>query len=193
MYCIDCGQAQPVKDARFCPFCGAELHRPEGAVGPEGANNAAGDVLTHDPQDAARTAGTDATPAAAGPAPAAPGASSEGVPEADPPQDPLNYPLAVTLDRARWVPLQGQGDRLRARLRWALGAAVVLAVLLGGGAAWWWAHQEEPQTEEPIEVERLEAPSPAPSAASEPVSSPASAPAPTPASTPASGKKPAKP
>lgn len=185
MYCIDCGQAQPVKDARFCPFCGAELHRPEGAVEPEDANNAAGDALTQEPQDAAQTAGADATPAAAGPAPAAHGASSEGVPETDPPQDPLNYPLAVTLDRARWVPLQGQGDRLRARLRWALGTAVVLAVVLGGGAAWWWAHQEEPQTEELIEVERLEAPTPAPQAASELAS--------TPSPPPGAGKKPAKP
>ncbi|MFM8665111.1 MAG: hypothetical protein ACKOE3_02895 [Betaproteobacteria bacterium] len=185
MYCIDCGQAQPVKDARFCTFCGAELHRPEAAVEPEGANNAAGDALTREPQDAAQTAGAEATPAAAGPAPAALAGSSEGVPEAGPPQDPLNYPLAVTLDRARWVPLQGQGNRLRARLRWALGTAVVLAVLLGGGAAWWWAHQEEPKSEEPIEVERLEAPSPAPSASSEP----ASAPSPT----AGAGKKPAKP
>jgi hypothetical protein len=26
MYCIECGQAQPVKDAQFCPFCGTALH-----------------------------------------------------------------------------------------------------------------------------------------------------------------------
>jgi type IV secretory pathway VirB10-like protein len=72
--------------------------------------------------------------------------------------------MALTLDPARWVPLKDRADQLHARLRWAIGLAVVLALVLGGAAAWWWASSEEPPpTDEAIEVERIEAEGAAPS------------------------------
>lgn len=148
MYCIDCGQAQPVKDARFCPFCGEALLRPlvdEGMPGPDGIQPPA-TPITH---------GAETVPTAgagrAGESGAAQSASSDAA------QDPLNYPLAVTLDRARWVPLKGQSEALRSRLRWAVAAALALAVVLAAAAAWWWAHQEDGDAEDGIEVERIEA------------------------------------
>jgi hypothetical protein len=147
MYCIDCGQAQPVKDARFCPFCGNALVRPtgaEGAPGPEGA----------EPPTSRSTAGETAEKPATGTAGA--GGAAPATASGDTGQDSLNYPLAVTLDRARWVPLNGQSDALRRRLRGALSAALALAVVLAAAAAWWWAHQEDEGAADGIEVERIE-------------------------------------
>lgn len=146
MYCIDCGQAQPVKDARFCPFCGDALVRPPVAEGVLGSGGAAPPAPLSAPGEPAvlsvtGTAGTQ------GAAPAS--ASRDAV------QDPSNYPLAVALDRARWVVLKGQSSALRSRLRLALGVTLALAVVLGA-ATWWWAHQEEPGVEDGIEVERIE-------------------------------------
>ncbi|MEY2593680.1 MAG: hypothetical protein RI972_1369 [Pseudomonadota bacterium] len=148
MYCIDCGQAQPVKDARFCPFCGEALLRPlvdEGMPGPEGIQPPASPI----------TSGAGGEPTASTGQSGAPSAAQTT--SSDAAQDPLNYPLAVTLDRARWVPLKGQSDALRSRLRWAVAAALVLAVVLAAAAAWWWAHQEDGDAEDGIEVERIEA------------------------------------
>lgn len=151
MYCIECGQAQPVQDARFCPFCGTALYRP--SLLPD-SPSPQGEPLQPLAVEAPGPSGEAAPAAALVSEPAGPAATP----------DPLSFPMALTLDPARWVPLKDRADQLRARLRWAIGLAVVLALVLGGAAAWWWASSEEPPpTDEAIEVERIEAEGAAPS------------------------------
>lgn len=146
MYCIDCGQAQPVKDARFCPFCGEALVRLSVDEGTPSSGGA-------EPPGVPSSQGAEAEPTAVSGHAGAPGAAQAAA--GDTTRSPLNYPLAVTLDRARWIPLKGRSDALRGRLRWVLGVALVLAVVLAAAAAWWWAQQEDSVAEDGIEVERI--------------------------------------
>jgi hypothetical protein len=170
MYCIECGQAQPVKEAQFCPFCGTALHHP-GTPSPEAAGGPPSGDQSADP------GATVAAPAAEGQG-SLPVATVQGTETLADPINPLATPMATTLDPARWVPLHNRGEQLRARLRWAIRVAVVLLFAMAGAGAWWWATQpDQPMAEEGVEVERIEAPAPAPA----PATAPASTPAPTPA------------
>ncbi len=155
MYCIDCGQPQALKQARFCAFCGTALHRPGPVVGdsltdqvPHGeVPPASGGVDTPQPKDAA-------------------------LPPAQPPA-PAAIDLKPGLDPARWIPLPGQVPRLRQRLRWAIaGAVVVLFVAAGGGYVWWTHLQVEQEADERIEVERVDAAASEPAAAEPAASKP---------------------
>jgi hypothetical protein len=158
MYCIECGQAQPVKDAQFCPFCGTALHQP-GTPSPDAAaGSPAGDQAAQAGATGAAHTANEGQGALA--VTIVQGTQSETEPfDSSTPLNPLATPMATTLDRARWVPLHNRSEALRARWRWAIRATVVLLFAAAGAGAWWWATQPEPPAvEEGVEVERIEAP-----------------------------------
>jgi len=151
MYCIECGQAQPLREAQFCPFCGMALLRAQtSAAVPSPAQ-----ALPEWP--VASEGGTacpseQSPPVAAALAPSIPGYALAAA-------NPLGLPTASMLDPARWVPLRDRREQLRSRMRWAIRAAIMLLLALAGAGAWWWANQPDPApSDEGIEVERIETP-----------------------------------
>lgn len=155
MYCIECGQPQALKEARFCAFCGVALHRSEEAKGGQDACHVAAPEpipVVGDPPSPARTEAEVPPPAPAVPVP---------VPALIP--APVNLP---PLGPTRWAPLPGQVSRLRQRLRWTIAAAVaLLAAGVAGGYLWWSQQGLEGQHADGIEVERVEAAASEPAAA----------------------------
>lgn len=144
LFCIECGRRQPLALAKFCPYCGDELHKPVGEPPPSRALQQA----EHGSPDFGAEAATTgpACDAAAGAiaavasAVAEPAAAQIAPPEtAQPRPDPFGSRLTATLDAKRWVPMADQASVLRRRLRLAVMlAAAVLASLIAGGGLWWW-------------------------------------------------------
>lgn len=155
MYCIECGQGQPVQEARFCPYCGTALHRRPSEASAVNASAEPRAGLTAEPIQA-----TTAEPAAI-PKPPTPAPANPGPPHAAPPAEPLSAPrLPIPVSRpVRVVPLGIRTHQSRQRLRWALAAVAVLLTVLAAAAGWWWWSQAHTPPPDPaIEIERLEPP-----------------------------------
>ncbi len=171
MYCIDCGQRQPPLNAqaRYCPFCGATLHRPAlvpssasapaddpaGTPAGEPASTPAAPQLGSGPS-AHSTADGASHPPISTPADTAHDPSTDSAPI--PPQGPLNSPLAATLDPKRWVPLSAESTirRLRTWRRAALASIAALGVAASALAAWWWWDAARKAQADDIPVEQLQ-------------------------------------
>ena len=140
MYCIECGQAQPVKEAQFCPFCGTAVHRPDAS-----GTQALWQPPLPDGEPANALHGADLVQVSA----------DSKVPAPAP--NPLQVASAVILDPSQWVPLRSRTEELRTRLRWAIRVALALVLIFAGVGAWWWIHQAPEATEEEgVQVERVE-------------------------------------
>lgn len=170
MFCIQCGQRQPIAQGHFCTWCGAAIWRPPESghapsPGPEteGASAVpapveAGELMPppapaepHAPA-AATASAEEAPPQPAQPPPLPQAAANPSAPIVVPPLEPLRgLPVPVPL-KPSGKPLQRHIQRLRI-VRLVAGA---LALLIGAGLAWWLlAEPESHEADAAIEVETL--------------------------------------